>query len=42
MNTSRTAFRMWRSQKELFESVDLQGGKQDHFEFPVNISFLKN
>ncbi len=42
MNTSRTAFRMWKSQKELFESVDLQGGKQDHFEFPVNISFLKN
>jgi hypothetical protein len=42
MNTSRTAFRMWRSQKELFESVDLQGGKQDHFEFPINTSFLKN
>ena len=41
MNTSRTAFRMEKS-KELFESVDLQGGKQDHFEFPVNISFLKN
>ena len=42
MNTSRTAFRMWRSQKELFESVDLQGGKQDHFEFTINTSFLKN
>tara|TARA_X000001388_G_scaffold63933_2_gene49955 strand:+ start:107 stop:1924 length:1818 start_codon:yes stop_codon:yes gene_type:complete len=42
MNTSRTAFRMWRSQKELFESVDLQGGKQDYFEFPANTSFLKN
>ena len=42
MNTSRTAFRMWRSQKELFESVDLQGGNQDHFEFPINTSFLKN
>ena len=42
MNTSRTAFRMWRSQKELFESVDLQPSKQDYFEFPVNSSFLKN
>jgi len=41
MNTSRTAFRMWRSQKELFESVDLQPGRQDYFEFPANSSFLE-
>ena len=42
MNTSRTAFRMWKSQKVLFESVDLEGGKQDYINFPVNTSFLKN
>ncbi len=39
MNTSRTAFRMWKTQKVLFESVDLEGGKQDYINFPVNTSF---
>ncbi len=42
MNTSRTAFRVWKTQKMLFESVDLEGGKQDYINFPVNTSFLQN
>ena len=42
MNTSRTAFRVWKTQKMLFESVDLQGGEQDYINFPVNTSFLQN
>lgn len=42
MNTSRTAFRSWKSQKLLFESVDLEGGKQDYIKFPFNDSFLEN
>ena len=33
MNLSRTAFRVYKTQKELFQSVDLQGGEQDYFEF---------
>ena len=41
MNTSRTAFRVYKSQSELFQSVDLQGGEQTYFELPVNHSFLK-
>jgi hypothetical protein len=41
MNLSRTAFRVYNTQKELFQSVDLQGGEQDHFEFPINHSFLE-
>ena len=36
MNTSRTAFRVWKTQDELFQSVDLQGGEQDHFMFNLN------
>ena len=36
MNTSRTAFRVWKTQDELFQSVDLQGGEQDHFTFNLN------
>jgi replicative DNA helicase len=36
MNTSRTAFRAWKTQDELFQSVDLQGGEQDHFMFNLN------
>jgi len=42
MNTSRTAFRLYKTQDELFQSVDLQGGEQVYFELPVNHSFLKN
>jgi hypothetical protein len=40
MNTSRTGFRSFKSQKMLFDSVDLDGGKQDAFVFPINSSFL--
>jgi len=40
MNTSRTGFRSFKSQKLLFESIDLDGGKQDAFVFPINSSFL--
>ena len=42
MNTSRTGFRSFKSQKMLFDSVDLDGGKQDAFVFPMNSSFLDN
>ena len=41
MNTSRTAFRLYKTQDELFQSVDLQGGEQVYFELPVNHSFLE-
>ena len=40
MNTSRTGFRAFKTQKMMFESVDLEGGKQEPFIFPVNSSFL--
>lgn len=33
MNLSRTAFRLYNTQRELFQNVDLQGGKQDYFYF---------
>ena len=41
MNTSRTAFRVWKTQKQLFEAVDLQGSEQDFIKFPINSSFLE-
>ena len=41
MNTSRTAFRVYKTQKELYQAVDLQGGEQAYFELPVNHSFLE-
>jgi hypothetical protein len=41
MNTSRTGFRVWPNQNLLFEAVDLEGGKQDYINFPVNTSFLE-
>ena len=41
MNTSRTAFRVYKTQSELFQAVDLQGGEQTYFELPLNHSFLK-
>ena len=40
MNTTRTGFRSFKTQKMMFESVDLEGGKQEPFVFPVNSSFL--
>lgn len=36
MNTSRTAFRLYNTQRELFQSVDLKGGNQDHIKFTYN------
>jgi hypothetical protein len=39
MNLSRTAFRVYKTQKLLFDSVQLKG-EQDHFKFPINDSFL--
>lgn len=42
MNTSRTAFRVYKTQDELFQAVDLQKGEQTYFELPINHSFLKN
>lgn len=39
MNLSRTAFRVYKTQKLLFDSVQLNG-EQDHFKFPINDSFL--
>jgi hypothetical protein len=42
MNTSRTGFRVFKTQKELYQAVDLQGGKQRYFELPVNSSFLED
>jgi len=42
MDTSRTSFRVQRTQENLFQSVDLQKGEQNHFEFPINSSFLEN
>jgi len=42
MNTSRTGFRVFNTQNLLFEPVDLENGKQDHFKFPINSSFLEN
>ena len=41
MNTSRTAFRVWKTQKQLFEAVELQGAEQDFIKFPINSSFLE-
>jgi len=41
MNTSMTGFRVLKTQEMLFQSVDLQGGEQDHIKFPVNSSFLE-
>ena len=40
MNTSRTGFRMYKTQKDLFDSLDLDGGSQSNFNFPRNESFL--
>jgi hypothetical protein len=42
MNTSRTGFRAFKTQRMMFESVDLEGGKQEPFVFPMNSSFLDN
>ncbi len=42
MNTSRTGFRVFKTQKELYQAVDLQGGEQRYFELPVNSSFLED
>ena len=40
MNTSRTGFRMYKTQKHLFENMDFNGGDQVIFNFPRNDSFL--
>lgn len=40
MNTSRTGFRMYKNQKDLFISMDLDGGDQSDINFPRNDSFL--
>jgi len=36
-----TGFRVLKTQEMLFQSVDLQGGEQDHIKFPINSSFLE-
>lgn len=40
MNTSRTGFRMYKTQKHLFENMDFNGADQVIFNFPRNDSFL--
>jgi len=41
MNTSRTAFRMYKTQEMLFKGIDLQENEQRHFTFHFNESFLE-
>ena len=40
MNTSRTGFRMNKTQRDLFISKDIDGGDQSDINFPRNDSFL--
>lgn len=42
MNVSRTSFRVFKTQKMLFQPVDLQKDEQSYITFPVNSSFLEN
>jgi hypothetical protein len=41
MNTSRTGFRLYKSQKDLFEVLDLEPSEQSYLEWGANTSFLK-
>ena len=41
MNTSRTGFRLYKSQKDLFQVLDLEPSEQSYLEWGVNTSFLK-
>ncbi len=41
MNTSRTGFRLYKTQMDLFQPLDLQQSKQSYFTWGENSSFLK-
>jgi hypothetical protein len=42
MNVSRTSFRVFKTQKMLFQPIDLQDDEQTYITFPINSSFLEN